>query len=351
MRQGIAENVFPGAVLLVSVAGRVVFEEAYGRANRFAQQRMLKHTLFDLASLTKPLATTPALILLVQGAKIALDQPVAEILPAFNTPEKQAILIRHLLLHNSGLPDYRTYYRQLMPLAASDRRRHLRALLVQEPLIAPIGKTVCYSDLGFMILAWVIETVTRRPLNRFVQEEIYRPLHLHHLFFRPLQSQNKGGAYAATENCAWRKCLLQGEVHDENAYAAGGVEGHAGLFGDARDVERLLTHLLNAYRGGPQAGPFEPRWVRRFLHRDDATERTLGFDTPSATGSSSGSFFSKTSVGHLGFTGTSFWLDLDREVSVVLLTNRIHPARSNERIRYFRPRLHDAVMQHLGFAN
>jgi CubicO group peptidase (beta-lactamase class C family) len=153
--------------------------------------------------------------------------------------------------------------------------------------------------------------------------------------------------FAATEQCPWRKDLLVGRVHDENTYVMGGVQGHAGLFGTAVDVHRLLVELLSAYHGRPLAGCFEPDLVRLFFQRWAGTDRTLGFDTPSVENSSSGRFFSTNTVGHLGFTGTSFWMDLDQAVIVILLTNRIHPTRNNETIRQFRPKLHDAVMKRI----
>ncbi|NVM22381.1 MAG: serine hydrolase, partial [Desulfobacterales bacterium] len=152
--------------------------------------------------------------------------------------------------------------------------------------------------------------------------------------------------YAATEDCPWRGKILDGEVHDDNAYAMGGVAGHAGLFGTAKDVYGILKELLNVYEGKPNSGLFHLDVVETFFqHRSDAGSWALGFDTPTRPDSSSGRHFSDQSIGHLGFTGTSFWMDLLRGIIVVLLTNRIHPSRQNEKIKAFRPLLHDSIME------
>lgn len=347
MQSALADKVFPGAVLLVSHEGEIRLFEAYGYANLFSKSRMTRETIFDLASLTKPLATTPAIMQLIQTHKLRLDHYVADILPAFNQPAKRKIQIHHLLNHNSGLPDYRAYYKSLDQTTPRQRRQGLRDCLAAEPLVYPVGQKVLYSDLGFMVLAWIIETISQSDLNRFVNEKIYRPLGLNNIFFIELQKKGPQRTFAATERCPWRGMVVAGRVHDENAYAVGGVEGHAGLFGDAGSVQRLLSGFLNTYHGTTPQSIFETRLVRQFITRRPGTMRTLGFDMPAPVDSSSGRYFSAKSVGHLGFTGTSFWMDLQRAIIVVLLTNRVHPTRNNEKIRSLRPIVHDAVMQHI----
>jgi CubicO group peptidase (beta-lactamase class C family) len=198
-----------------------------------------------------------------------------------------------------------------------------------------------------MILDWVVEITAEKPLDYFVEEYIYGPLRLKHLFFVPLgvAEGRDDQPYAATEDCSWRGKVLDGEVHDDNAYALGGVAGHAGLFGTAQDVYGLLKEILNVYEKKPNSGLFRRDVVKVFLERQtDSGSWALGFDTPTRPDSSSGHYFSDQSVGHLGFTGTSFWVDLSKGVIVILLTNRIHPNRENERIKAFRPLLHDTVM-------
>jgi serine-type D-Ala-D-Ala carboxypeptidase len=345
MRQAVAEKVFPGGVLLVSLKGEVVFFNAYGFANLSSRVSVASETIFDLASLTKPLATTLAVVRLVQQNKIQLEQSLGQLLPDFECTDKAKVKIRHLLYHNSGLPDYRPYFKTLVAMTKNSRRRSLRSLLVKEPLIHPIGKTIRYSDLGFMILAWVIERITHRRLDHFVGDEIYQPLGLNHLFFIADNLPANRGPFAATEKCPWRRKVLEGQVHDENAYAVGGIEGHAGLFGSAIDIHRLLIELLFTHHGQKGAGLFNKDWLHQFFKRLPGTDKALGFDTPSMTGASCGTIFSQNSVGHLGFTGTSFWMDLERSVVVILLTNRVHPTRDNEKIKKFRPKLHDKVME------
>lgn len=345
MRQAIAEKIFPGGVLLVSVNGSIIFFKAYGYANLYSRVPVTQDTIFDLASLTKPLATALGVMMLVQREKIELDNTLDMILPESKYTDKAQVKVKHLLYHNSGLPDYRPYYKTLSRFPQKARRKALRECLLKETLVNPIGQKVVYSDLGFMILAWVIEHVSGQRLDHFIAQEIYRPLGLHHLLFISSDTPLYEGLFAATENCRWRNMILEGRVHDENAYAVGGVEGHAGLFGNAENIHDLLYALLSSYLGDTSYPLFQTALVRLFFKRLPHTDKALGFDTPSLRGSSCGSYFSKKSVGHLGFTGTSFWMDLDRKINVILLTNRIHPTRENNAIKAFRPELHDAVIK------
>ncbi|MFO7666196.1 MAG: serine hydrolase [Desulfobacterales bacterium] len=349
MERAVEENIFPGGVLLVSVKGSVVFYNAFGFANIISHERMIKDTVFDLASLTKPLATTIAVMKLVQEGRLETYSSLGSILPQFRNTEKELIEISNLLCHNSGFPDYRPYYLIMKDIPQYKRRDALRDMLVKEPLISKPGKNALYSDLGFMALRWVVETVSGQRLDCFVADEIYEPLSLKNLFFvdlNPEYKKRKTGnrIFAATEICPWRNELIEGVVHDENAYAAGGIEGHAGLFGTAQDVNFLLTKLLFTFHGISDDSLFATELVKTFFNRQEGTDWALGFDTPSLAGSSCGRYFSPKSVGHLGFTGTSFWMDIDRFVTVVLLTNRVHPSRDNVKIKEFRPVLHDAVM-------
>ncbi len=347
MQQAVTNKVFPGAVLLVSKKDGVELYEAYGVAELGTRRAVTLQTVFDLASLTKPLATTLAVMMLVRQNRLGLEQHLADVLPAFGTTDKAAIKIKHLLFHNSGLPDYRPYYLQLERLPSGQRRDALHKLLVNEPLIHPIGSRVLYSDLGFMILAWLIEHSCGQRLDRFVSEKIYKPLGIDTLFFAAGTGCQSRDMFAATEQCPWRNRLLVGQVHDENADVVGGVQGHAGLFGTAAAVQKLLFELLSVYHGDPRPRLFQTDLVRLFFKRLPGTDRALGFDMPATKNSSAGNYFSTNTVGHLGFTGTSFWMDLNRSIIVVLLTNRIHPTRANETIKAFRPVLHDEVMRGL----
>jgi len=347
MRQAVADNIFPGGVLLVSRAGRILFHEAYGQANIYTGRKVSLDTVFDLASLTKPLATTLAVMMLMAEKKLGLDQTLDSIIPAFAHTPKADIRIRHLLYHTSGLPDYRPYFNTLSHLPNACRKDALRELLTSESLASSIGEKTRYSDIGFMILEWVIEQVSESRLDDYCQKKIYGPLGIESLFYIDLEQPVPDKSYAATEACPWRRMVLNGMVHDDNAYAMNGIAGHAGLFGTAWAVHQLLTALLNAYNGSGSS-VFETPLVRLFLKRESGSERALGFDAPSQENSSSGEFFDKSATaGHLGFTGTSFWMDLGQGIMVILLTNRVHPSSANEQIRAFRPVLHNVVMNSL----
>lgn len=350
MQRALDDNIFPGGVLLVARKSELLFLEAFGLARIDPQRVMTRETVFDLASLTKPLATAVALILLSGQKRLDVDQALCHAVSDFAGTDKEAITIRRLLSHTSGLPDYRPYYEVLSRHPRTERKDLLRAALIKENLVSPPGKNSLYSDVDFMVLGWLVEVVTRTSLDRFVEESIYRPLEIGKLFFVPLNGplSRRGCQFAATEDCPWRKKVLDGEVHDDNAYALGGVAGHAGLFGAIEAVHGLLQELLDVHSGKQHTGLFHQKTVQTFFQRQsDLGSWALGFDTPSRPGSSSGRYFSDQSVGHLGFTGTSFWMDLVREIVVVLLTNRIHPSRENNKIRAFRPLLHDRVMEAL----
>ncbi|MFK5954453.1 MAG: serine hydrolase, partial [Desulfobacterium sp.] len=269
------------------------------------------------------------------------------------------------------------FYSLLARMPREDRRQALRRLVMAEPLIHPPGARQVYSDLGYMVLAWIVESTTRMRLDQFVDDSFFAPLGLD-LFFRPLGecdvSPGHLKRFAATEQCPWRHRILTGEVHDDNAWTVGGVEGHAGLFGTAHAVGKLLFYILTALQdtSTPRTPPPQPitqhpvptiqhptpsthnptpinpipgRVLRQFVQKESGRERVAGFDTPSLVGSSAGGGFSPGALGHLGYTGTSFWMEPDRSIIVVLLTNRVHPCRDNIKIRQFRPRLHDAVME------
>lgn len=350
MKKAVSDGVFPGAVLLVSKNNQIEFYEPYGLADLFSGAPITRDTLFDLASLTKPLATTLAVMLLIQRSMLELDQPVVSILPHFRDPKMSQVTARHLLGHCSGLIDYRPFYLNLRHVLVEDREEMLKKMLVQEMLVDSPGNQVIYSDIGFMILRWMIETITGERLNHFVNEFLYHPLGLKQIHFIGQDHRECNENIAATELCMWRHCLVKGMVHDDNAFVMGGVDGHAGLFGAAADVARLISILISDCRKVSGGGFFESKIIHRFWSRFSPFGRALGFDVPSASGASCGRFFSENSVGHLGFTGTSFWIDPVRSVFVVLLTNRVHPSRYNFEIRRFRPLIHDEIMRAIGIS-
>ena len=343
LQQAIEQRIFPGAVLLIVVGGQTVFQQAYGMADLFSRRPMTVDVVFDLASLTKPLATVLAVMHLVQEGCMALDRPCAVYWPQFSGGGKERITVRHLLSHSSGLPAWRPYYLRLVRRPMVERRDILQQWLIDEPLAAGPGERVEYSDLGFMVLQWLVEMISGQSLDRFVASSIYRPMGIKKLFFNARCQRRVGLSFAATELCPWRGRLLVGEVHDDNAYAVGGVSGHAGLFGTAGAVGEVLCKLSRAERGASPKSLFDPKLLSSFFKRQVGSW-ALGFDTPDVENSSAGRFFSIESIGHLGYTGTSFWMDLRRDIAVILLSNRVHPSRYDMRIKDFRPRLHNAIM-------
>lgn len=346
MRTAVDQGVFPGAVLLVAEADMVLFKQAYGYADLFSGRAMAEDTFFDLASLTKPLATTLAVMALVRQGVLDLDAPCVHACPELSGTDKASVTPRHLLTHRSGLPPWRPYFMHLRNLPEQERQTGLRRCVVEEPLVSPPGENSDYSDLGFMLLDWVVERLAGESLDLFIQRRVYQPLGIRDLFFNDLRRGDVvPQKYAATQLCPWRNRLLVGAVDDDNAWVTGGIAGHAGLFGTAGAVGDLLAALVAADRGDAGRGVFEPELVRAFLHADRRERWALGFDTPSERGSSAGRHFPWDSVGHLGFTGTSFWVHRRRGIIAVLLTNRVHPWRHNPGIKAFRPRLHDAVME------
>jgi len=350
MYQALEQRVFPGAVLAVAMSQQAVFNKPYGVTDLVSCRPVGPDTVFDLASGTKALATTLAVMTLVRQRRLALNQRLAAILPLFDRTDKQAITIDQLLRHTSGLAAHRPFYQVLVHEDPAKRRECLMALVRDEPLEKPIGATTVYSDLGFMILGWVVEALAGQGLDRFVRQTLYLPLGLNNLFFVNVNGPVPPRDFAATEACPWRRRLIQGQVHDDNAWAAGGICGHAGLFGTAADVLALAKELLAVHGGSQGAGVLDPELVRLFCRRASPNGRPLGFDAPDPVDPSCGRYFSGASFGHLGFTGTSFWIDPLCHVIVVLLTNRVHPIRDNLAIKAFRPRLHEAVVEGLGLA-
>ncbi len=308
-----------------------------------------KATVFDLASLTKPLATTLAVLCLLRDHHLSLDIGLATLLGREVPSDKEGITLRQLLCHRSGLPAHREFYHKLQECDSAVNGPAMLAMVLAEPLAYPPGSQTLYSDLGFLLLGWGVERLAGQPLDHFVREKIYAPLGLaDHLFFMPLADHagHEATVFASTEECSWRDRVLRGEVSDDNTWVLGGVAGQAGLFGDIVGVTALVSHLLDQWQGREEPGAYDSAHLRSFLTRPAGAAPgsfTLGFDTPAPTGSSAGALVSPTSVGHLGFTGTSFWIDPERDAAVVLLTNRVHPRRDNERIKAFRPLFHDAV--------
>ena len=330
---------FPGGVLAVGHRGSQAHLHAFGRLTYDADASPVSAgTIYDLASLTKVVATTTMAMILVDEGRLDLDRPVQELLPGFTGPGKEAVTVRHLLTHSSGLPALAPLYKEIRGRAA-----YLERIQAMD-LESPPGSRSTYSDLGMILLGEILERIAGLPLEAFVRARVFAPLGMRDTQFRP--SLELRPRIAPTEVDPWRGRLIHGEVHDENAFALGGVAPHAGLFGTAGDLARFAQMLLDG-------GTFEGRrivsleTVALFTRRAGipGSDRALGWDTKSAEGSSAGTLFSSRSFGHTGFTGTSLWIDPERKVFVILLTNRVHPTRENNLIREVRPAVADAVVR------
>jgi CubicO group peptidase (beta-lactamase class C family) len=352
LMKGAREGVYPGAVLLVARRGEIVFFEETGHRSLVPHTApMQKDTIFDLASLTKPLATTLAIMKLVDQEEIGLDQSVTDLLPGGLPKEKEGITTRLLLCHSAGFSDWKPLYLELERFESQKRKDLLRERLLALPLNYRPGEGVLYSDLGFMMLEWIVEQRAGMAMDRFLDRRLYRPLSLKRTLFSrdDMLVRFDRDQFAATEDCPWRKEIVVGRVHDENAHVLGGYSGHAGMFSVAEEVYSLVNLLREHYKG-ERKDYINPETARTFFSRQNIVNEStwaLGWDMPAPQDPSAGRYFSPNSVGHLGFTGTSLWMDLDRDVIVVFLTNRIHPTRNNERIKKFRPRLHDMIMEEL----
>lgn len=350
VERAVAEKAFPGAVLAVGYRGKVTFH-AFGKLSYEAGSAPTAvDTIYDVASLSKVVSTTTLTARLVEGGfpvPLDLDLPIGRFLPEWKTgpqPEwRLRVTARHLLTHTSGLPAFKEYWR------TSKSKRDTLAKIFAEPLEYEPGSKTLYSDLGVILLAEIIERLTGQPLDALARQNILTPLGMQDSQYNP--PKKLWPRIAPTEfDSQLRKRMVRGEVHDENAYAIGGVSGHAGLFSTAPDLAAFCQMLLN---GGIYGH-------RRLLRRSTVSQftspeklsggtRTLGWMVPTEN-SSGGHFLSKHSFGHTGFTGTSIWIDPDRQLFVILLSNRVHPTRENQKIAEVRPAVHDAVIQALGLA-
>ena len=319
IERGIRAGGYPGAAVVVGRKGAAVWEKGFGRLAWAGDAGSVvpERTIYDLASLTKVVGTTTAVMILFDEGKLHLDDRVVQYIPEFGGGAKDNVTIRMLLEHRSGLPAGRDLWRM------ASTPEEARAAVISTPLFAPPGQYVEYSDLGADMLGFVVEAVSGEKLDQFLQTRVFGPLGMSDTRFRPDGSLR--GRIAPTELNPPRGYPLRGEVHDENAYALGGVAGHAGLFSTASDLAVFAQMLLN---GGSYNGTriVADSTVKLFTRRAAST-RAMGWDTCGGKGSC-GTYLSPTAYGHTGFTGTSLWIDPEREMFVVLLTNRVHDARA-----------------------
>jgi serine-type D-Ala-D-Ala carboxypeptidase len=348
----IAARAFPACSIAVTFRGELVAHKALGRFTYGpASLEVTPATIFDLASLSKVVATTTMAMLLYERGLLDLEAPVAAIVPEFavgsddmdvnDEAGRREVTVRMLLAHTSGLPAYEKLF-----LRATTRAALLQAAF-HTPLKNAPGTYAEYSDLGFIILGVVLERLADESLDNFCQREVFGPLGLTHTTFNPA-TRLKESIPPTADDLIFRHRIIQGEVQDENSSVLGGVAAHAGLFSTAEDLAIFAHAMLN---GGYPI--LRPETVAVFTRREavpDGTSRALGWDTPSMP-SQSGQYFSTHSFGHLGYTGTSLWIDPDRQLSVTLLTNRTWPDCQNQAIKQLRPAFHDAVIEALGMKN
>ncbi|MBW2734465.1 MAG: serine hydrolase [Deltaproteobacteria bacterium] len=333
----IAARAFPSAVLLAALDGEPLIHQAYGKARL--------DSAFDLASLTKPLATTAAMMLLDAEGLLSPQTRLRELLPSLRTKEVGETPLSALLSHSSGLPAWQPYYERAATLGFKAAKQAVRRWAASESLVYEPGSRSLYSDLGFILLDWALERAVGKRLDRLLAQRLTKPLGLERMTFVDLESSQDARPrqpFVPTERCPRRGRLL-GEVHDDNTHAMGGISGHAGLFGSAFDVHLLTRELVAAYEG--RRSIFSREVVRRYWRARPVRGGSwaLGWDRPSGARPSGGGAFGPASVGHLGFTGTSLWIDPAARYWVIFLTNRVYGGREPNPMKVLRPRLHDTV--------
>ena len=336
LTRALADSAFPGAIAIVGNHAGITASYGVGQLDAADATRPTRSTIYDLASLTKIIATTSLMVQLVDQGRVALDAPVVRYLPEWRGPRASDVTIRQLLTHSSGLAAWRAFYKE-----ATDAADARAQLLLVGPDATP-GTRYVYSDMNFMLLGMVAEKVTGMRLDSAFQALVARPLRLVDTRFRPDSSLRP--RIAPTEFDPWRQRQARGEVHDENAFRFDGVSGHAGLFSTGDDMARLARLWLN---GGVLDGArlASARTMTQFTRAQDTlvSRRALGWETPTGT-NSAGHRMSSRAFGHTGFTGTSIWIDPARDLFIVLLTNRVNPTRQNTRIGGVRVALADAVI-------
>ena len=341
--RAVADSAFPTAALAVGRDLTVAHQELIGYHTFDRSRALQERDLFDLASLTKVISTTTAVMLLVDEGRIDLERPVADYLPAFGQNGKGMVTVRQLLTHTGGLIPFRPFHMQGVRSGAEVRRHILSDTLAYEP-----DSRSRYSDFGPITLAWMIEEITGQDFARFVHDRVFQPLAMVDTGYQPSSNRDLPNAVPTETDDYFRQRVLQGEVHDETAWLLGGTAGHAGLFSTIRDLTRFAGMLSRAGRIGGTVF-LRPETLRRFTTRMSPNgdhSRALGWDTKSMTGySSAGSRFGPRSFGHTGFTGTSFWFDPDSQLYVILLTNRVHPSRDNRKHIPVRPAVADAAFE------
>jgi serine-type D-Ala-D-Ala carboxypeptidase len=338
LARAVEARAFPASSVAITYRGELIGQKDLGRFTyEPSSVAVSNETLFDLASVTKAVATTAMAMVLYERGILDLEAPLIAVVPEFASEDARRgeVTLRMLLAHSSGLPAYEKLY-----LRARTRDELLRAAFATN-LVTDPGTRAKYSDIGFIILGVVLERLADEALDTFCQRDVFGPLGMSHTTFNPAKSLRERIAPTADDR-TFRHRVIQGEVQDENAGVLGGVAGHAGLFSIAEDIARFAHAMLNG--GHPILRPDTVELFTRRQTVPEGTSRALGWDTPSAP-SQSGKYFSARSFGHLGYTGTSLWIDPERQLSVTLLTNRTWPDCQSQAIKQVRPAFHDAVIE------
>jgi CubicO group peptidase (beta-lactamase class C family) len=337
--RGVADSAFPGAIAVIGTHAGPLVTVTAGHLDWAPSPAPTPSTLWDIASLTKVVGLTSAMMQLVEQRKVDLDAPVQRYLPEWTGPNKSRVTVRDLLTHRSGLPAFKQYFKLNVSPDSTLR------LFFATPLDTLPRAKMVYSDIGAILLGKIVERVGGESLDRYLARQVFEPLGMHETLYRPDSSLLT--RIAPTEQDPWRGRHLRGEVHDENAAALGGVSAHAGLFSSAHDLDRLARAYLN---GGTLDGARLARaaTIGQFTTVQDSqfSSRALGWDTP-GPGSSGGHFLERPAFGHTGFTGTSLWIAPQHDLYVMLLTNRVNPTREHSRIGPVRVAVADAAMRAL----
>lgn len=335
----VAKRDTSAAVVLIEHQGHIISHAAYGHLSFFPEaQQATADTIFDFASLTKIVSTTTIALRLIEEGLFKLDDEIGQLIQ--DVPlDKQAIKIEHLLTHTSGLPATFPLYQNPK---FKDPKTALQTVL-EVPLERPIASSVEYSCVGYILLGFIMENLSKSSLDRLYQDLVANPLELTDTSYNP--AKNKLNRIAYTEWDPEQKVFLQGQVHDENARALGGISGNAGLFGTAPELGRfaIMIRQEGCYKNKQILRPETLRLLQKDYTLDPTEPRTLGWLLPSKIKSSGGFLLSDQSLGHTGFTGTSLWIDFKRQFSGILLTNRVHPTRSNTNLIQLRPRFYEAI--------
>src|ERR1700704_1785667 len=339
VKTALEEAVAPGVAIAVGRNGHIAYMKGCGYIdwNKPGSPAVDTNTLYDLASLTKVIATTTVAMILEEGGQLDLNRTVSSYLPEFNSPEKAQITVKQILTHSGGLEAGANIF-----ATARGREQYLYQINAR-PLEYTPGTNMIYSDWDMIILQLVMERITGKPLDVLAAEKIFKPLGMTDTQFQPSISLRPRIAPTQVDDA--RGGLLWGPVHDENAWAMGGVAGHAGLFSTAKDLALFSMMILNGGEGANGIRIVKPATIARWTSRQGKeSSRTLGWDSPEG-GSSAGQFFSPWSFGHTGFSGTSIWIDPEKDLFVVVLTNRVNPTRNNTRHVQLRRDVADAVQQ------